>query len=102
MNDKKDKNIILELFDTRIGKLISLDYFKFLYAFSVFLVIFFTSFGEFYVARYLSFSIIVKILLFFVILIVSLLVLLFTRIIYEAYIALFYIESHLREIKNKK
>jgi hypothetical protein len=100
-SEETKENFILNLFDWRIKKLLALQYFRILYL--IMLVIITVSVGgyEFYIARYIDISALLKIFLGISVFIGGLLVILLTRIIYEFYFAFFYIEKHLREINNK-
>jgi len=100
-SEETKENFILNLFDWRIKKLLALQYFRILYLIT--LVIITVSVGgyEFFIARYIDISALLKLLLGISVFIGGLLVILVTRIIYEFYFAFFYIEKHLREINNK-
>jgi len=95
------ENFILNLFDWRIKKLLALQYFKILYLFILLFTSLVVVLAEFYIARFLDFSVWVKLLLGVLAILGGLLSILFARITYEFYFAFFYIESHLRDINRK-
>ena len=95
------ENFIISLFDWRIKKLLALQYFKVLYLFILIFTSLIVVIAEFYIARFLDFSVWIKLLLGVLAILGGLLSILFARITYEFYFAFFYIESHLRDINRK-
>jgi hypothetical protein len=95
------ENFVLSLFDWRIKKLLALQYFKVLYLFTLVLITGAVVMYEFYIARYVETSFILKLLMGLGTVVCGLLAILIVRIVYEFYFAFFYIEKHLREINQK-
>jgi hypothetical protein len=96
-----NENFILNLFDWRIKKLLALQYFRILYLITLVFVTLAVAIYEFYIARYLDISIPLKFLLGIGTAILGMVFILFIRIVYEFYFAFFYIEQHLRAIREK-
>lgn len=102
MNEKVAKdNFVLSLFDWRIKKLLALQYFKILYLIILVLTTIYVAAFEFYIARFLDVSILLKFIYGMLTILGGLLFILICRITYEFYFAFFYIEEHLREIRRK-
>ena len=100
-NNESSTNFIVNLFDWRIKKLLALQYFKAIYLFCLIFITLGVIILEFYIARYLEVSILLKFLVGVGTILGSFILILIIRIMYEFYFAFFYIEEHLRDIRRK-
>ena len=98
MEENNENNIMIELFNWRIGKLIALPFFKFLYLLLLILTTLIMAILEFYITKYLTYSIAVEFLLGILVFLGALIFILISRVTYEFYFAFFHIEKYLKDL----